>query len=248
MEGVISLLVFENLCHHFDNAVIFNQLSFTIDAPRVLITGANGSGKTTLLLLAAGLIKPKAGRVSFRGQDVLPPQAKRWIGISANKVELPVFMTVQELLQFQAQQFAGVFAGGPAAGLHAHRPDQHHDKTGQQQSEPIAADVTDWVGEFGLTPFLRTKVGDLSLGNAKKLSLILALQHQPQLLLLDEPSNGLDEQARAALLRVLTGYPGQVIVASHEPLSAGDLPMQHLPLATLVAGQAANLGQPGATA
>ena len=242
------MLVFENLYHHFDNAVIFNQLSFTIDAPRVLITGANGSGKTTLLLLAAGLIKPKAGRVSFRGQDVLPPQAKRWIGISANKVELPVFMTVQELLQFQAQQFAGVFAGGPAAGLHAYRPDQHHGKGHQQQSEPIAADVTDWVGEFGLTPFLRTKVGDLSLGNAKKLSLILALQHQPQLLLLDEPSNGLDEQARAALLRVLTDYPGQVIVASHEPLSAGDLPMQHLPLATLVAGQAANLGQPGATA
>ncbi|MFN6971541.1 MAG: ATP-binding cassette domain-containing protein [Rheinheimera sp.] len=242
------MLVFDHLCHHFDNAVIFHQLSFTIDAPRVLITGANGSGKTTLLLLAAGLIKPKAGRVSFRGQDVLQRQAKRWIGISANKVELPVFMTVQELLQFQAQQFAGVFAGGPAAGLNAHRPDLQHNKGSQQPSDRSAADVTDWVGEFGLTPFLRTKVGDLSLGNAKKLSLILALQHQPQLLLLDEPSNGLDEQARAALVRVLTDYPGQVIVASHEPLSAGDVPMLHLPLATLVSGQAANLSQPGTTA
>ena len=45
---------------------------------------------------------------------------------------------------------------------------------------------------------MRTKVGDLSLGNYKKLSLIMALQHQPQLLLLDEPSNGLDEHARGA--------------------------------------------------
>jgi ATPase subunit of ABC transporter with duplicated ATPase domains len=78
-------------------------------------------------------------------------------------------------------------------------------------------------------------VGDLSLGNYKKLSLIMALQHQPQLLLLDEPSNGLDEQARAVLTRVLTSYPGQVIVASHEALSAGDLPMQHMPLSGLVA-------------
>lgn len=202
------MLEFQKVCHHYDNAVIFRNLSFLIDAPRVLITGANGSGKTTLLLLAAGLIKPQAGHVRVNQQDVLQPQAKRRIGISANKVELPVFMTVQELLQFQALQFAS-----------------------DQQGETAA----DWTEEFGLTPFMRTKVGDLSLGNCKKLSLIMALQHQPQLLLLDEPSNGLDEQARAVLTRVLTHYPGQVIIASHEPLSAGDLPMLHLPLAELIA-------------
>ncbi len=202
------MLEFNQVCHHYDNAVIFRNLSFAIEAPRVLITGANGSGKTTLLLLAAGLIKPLAGHVSFKQQDVLQPPAKRLIGISANKVELPVFMTVQELLQFQALQFAGGQQGG----------------TG-----------TDWTEEFGLTPFMRTKVGDLSLGNSKKLSLIMALQHQPELLLLDEPSNGLDEQARTVLSRVLTSYPGQVIVASHETLSAGDLPMLHIPLADLIA-------------
>ena len=202
------MLEFQQVSHHYDHAVIFRNLSFLIDAPRVLITGANGSGKTTLLLLAAGLIKPLAGHVRFNQQAVLEPQAKRRIGISANKVELPVFMTVQELLQFQALQFAG-----------------------SQQGETAA----DWTEEFGLTPFMRTKVGDLSLGNYKKLSLIMALQHQPQLLLLDEPSNGLDEQSRAVLTRVLTHYPGQVIIASHEPLSAGDLPMLHLPLADLIA-------------
>lgn len=201
------MLEFQKVCHHYDHAVIFRNLSFLIDAPRVLITGANGSGKTTLLLLAAGLIKPLAGHVRFNQQAVLEPQAKRRIGISANKVELPVFMTVQELLQFQALQFAGSLQDETAA---------------------------DWTEEFGLTPFIRTKVGDLSLGNYKKLSLIMALQHQPQLLLLDEPSNGLDEQSRAVLTRVLTYYPGQVIIASHEPLSAGDLPMLHLPLAELI--------------
>lgn len=212
-EENAALLEFQQVCHHYDNAVIFRSLSFSVDAPRVLITGANGSGKTTLLLLAAGLIKPLAGKVYFQQQDVLQPPAKRRIGISANKVELPVFMTVQELMQFQALQFAGADQGETSA-------------------------TTDWITEFGLTPFMRTKVGDLSLGNYKKLSLIMALQHQPQLLLLDEPSNGLDEQARAALTRVLTDYPGQVIIASHEPLSAGDLPMVHLPLASLIAQSA----------
>jgi len=210
------LLVFEHICHHYDNAVIFRNLSFAIDAPRVLITGANGSGKTTLLLLAAGLLKPLAGHVHFQQQDVLLPQAKRRIGISANKVELPVFMTVQELLQFQALQFAGADQAGTSAA------------SGKSVT-------TDWVAEFGLTPFMRTKVGDLSLGNSKKLSLIMALQHQPQLLLLDEPSNGLDDHSRTVLTHVLTSYPGQVIVASHEPLSAGELPMLHLPLSSLIA-------------
>ena len=201
------MLVFDQICQHYHNAVIFSNLSFSIAAQRVLITGANGSGKTTLLLLAAGLIKPQRGQVNFKQQDVLQPQTKRLIGISANKVELPVFMTVQELLQFQAQQFAS--------------------------DNQIAAD---WTAEFGLAPFMHTKVGDLSLGNYKKLSLILALQHQPQLLLLDEPSNGLDEQARSVLIRLLSHYPGQVIVASHELLSTGDLPMQHIPLSSLLTG------------
>lgn len=223
------MLVFNQIYQHYDNAVIFRNLSFTIAAPQVLLTGANGSGKTTLLLLAAGLIKPKAGHVSFKQQDVLQPQTKRLIGISANKVELPVFMTVQELLQFQAQQFAGGDQGG-------------------KSQAGASGSAVDWTAEFGLTPFMRTKVGDLSLGNHKKLSLIMALQHQPQLLLLDEPSNGLDEQSRAVLSRVLMSYPGQVIVASHEPLSAGDLPMQHIPLANLLANSDAATFAHSATA
>lgn len=200
------MLVFNHICHHYDNQVIFRHLSFAIDAPRVLITGENGSGKTTLLFLAAGLLKPKAGQVQFKQQDVLQPQSKRLIGISANKIALPEFMTVQDMLQFQAQQFAG-------------------------NTQDRAA--VDWAAELGLTPFMRTKVGDLSLGNHKKLSLIMALQHQPQLLLLDEPSNGLDAEAKTVLNHVLESYPGQVIIASHEPLSAGDIPMQHLPLSSL---------------
>ncbi len=201
------MLVFNHVCHHYDNQEIFRNLSFVIDAPRVLITGGNGSGKTTLLLLAAGLLKPKAGQVQFKQQDVFQPKSKRLIGMSATKVALPEFMTVQDMLKFQAQQFA--------------------------EATPVRAAV-DWAAEFGLTPFLHTKVGDLSLGNYKKLSLIMALQHQPQLLLLDEPSNGLDAQAKTVLNRILESYPGQVIIASHEPLSTGDIPMQHLPLSSLI--------------
>lgn len=69
---------------------------------------------------------------------------------------------------------------------------------------------------LGLTPFLQTKVGDLSLGNYKKLSLLTALLHNPELLLLDEPTNGLDNDARDAMNTILNAFTGQLIIASHD--------------------------------
>ena len=67
---------------------------------------------------------------------------------------------------------------------------------------------------FGIQ--LNTRVSDLSLGNLKKISLLLALAHQPECLLLDEPTTGLDHSSRVWLLAYLDNYPGQIIVTSHE--------------------------------
>ena len=91
-----------------------------------------------------------------------------------------------------------------------------------------------WLEHFGLTPFLHTKVSDLSLGNAKKLSLITAIVHQPTLLLLDEPFNGLDEHSRAALSELLQQFTGQILIASHEPLTISGREITHLPVNALI--------------
>lgn len=86
---------------------------------------------------------------------------------------------------------------------------------------------------LGLTPFLQTKVTDLSLGNYKKLSLLTALLHQPELLLLDEPTNGLDDDARDAMNGILNNFSGQLIIASHDtalltvPIER-EIPMQQI--------------------
>lgn len=87
-----------------------------------------------------------------------------------------------------------------------------------------------WLGEFGLNPFLKTKVKDLSLGNYKKLSLLSAIMHKPALLLLDEPTNGLDKQARIALDKLFAEYPGQVIIASHDVLDDAKYFQRHIDL------------------
>lgn len=87
---------------------------------------------------------------------------------------------------------------------------------------------THLLEQLSLTPFLATKINELSLGNYKKLSLLTALIHQPRLLLLDEPFNGLDATTREELDHLLKVYQGQVIIASHEPTSFDGQTLTHL--------------------
>ena len=65
-----------------------------------MLTGANGSGKTTLLLIAAGILSPSQGVVSFNQQNVADIALRNQIGISASKVNLPGFFTATDMLAF----------------------------------------------------------------------------------------------------------------------------------------------------
>lgn len=191
--------MFENISHYYQNRCVFKDFTLKANEPRVLISGPNGSGKTTLLMLAAGLITPDAGKVSFNQELVLTTQSKAQIGISASKVALPGFLTVAELLDFHQRQF------NCESGEH-------------------------WLTQFDLKQYWHTKVDNLSLGNYKKLSLLTAVMHQPQLLLLDEPANGLDDKARLALDLLIRDYSGQVIIASHEAIAAEHQQVRHIQL------------------
>lgn len=193
------MLEFKNVSLGFKNLCLFNEFSLIVDEPRVLISGPNGSGKTTLLLMAAGLIQPDSGEISFKQQPVVNVNSKKSIGISASKVNLPGFFSVQELLDFHSRQFN-------------------------------CSVCEKWLEQFSLQDYLKTKVADLSLGNYKKLSLMTAIMHQPDLLLLDEPANGLDEKARVALNLLLSEYSGQVIIASHETLAEDHHQVRHIQL------------------
>lgn len=193
------MLVFENISQFYQQRCVFSDFSIEVSEPRVLISGPNGSGKTTLLMLAAGLITPDSGKVTFNQQSVLHVASKKLIGISASKVALPGFLSVAELLDFHIRQFA--------CELNEH-----------------------WIEQFSLRQYWHTKVANLSLGNYKKLSLMTAIMHQPQLLLLDEPANGLDDKARLALNLLLSEYPGQVVIASHEAMAAEHQQVRHIQL------------------
>ena len=205
--GSLRLLVFENISHYYQNRCVFNDFFLEVNEPRVLISGPNGSGKTTLLMLAAGLITPDVGKISFNQESVLTTQSKTQIGISASQVALPGFLTVAELLDFHKRQF---------------------------KCEP--SDY--WLTQFELKQYWHSKVENLSLGNYKKLSLLTAVMHQPQLLLLDEPANGLDDKARLALNLLISDYPGQVIIASHEAIAGEHKQVRHIQLQRSESGPA----------
>ncbi|NVK58323.1 MAG: ABC transporter ATP-binding protein [Alteromonadaceae bacterium] len=98
------------------------------------------------------------------------------------------------------------------------------------QSQYGCESAQQWVSAFGLSDYLFTLIQDLSLGNYKKLSLILAIMHQPALLLLDEPANGLDVRTREVLDQCIAEYAGQILIASHEPLNFAGQPVRHLHL------------------
>lgn len=128
--------------------------------------GLNGAGKTTTIRMLLGLIAPSAGRVTVLGEPVGPNGRGPW-GRVGHLVESPAAypeLTVRENLEI-------------ARRLHGLR-------------DRLA--TTRVIDQLGLTPYVDRRAGTLSLGNFQRLGLARALLHAPELLILDEPANGLD--------------------------------------------------------
>lgn len=154
--------------------------------------GPNGSGKTTTLRMLVGLIRPNAGSIEVLGEPYSWRDRQRLARTGA-LIETPAFYPY-----LSGRDNLRVFgATGPAAARS--RPDE----------------VLDAVG---LTDRARDKVRTYSLGMRQRLGIALALLSDPDLLLLDEPANGLDPAGIVAmreLLRYLTGQGKTVLVSSH---------------------------------
>ncbi|MDO5053086.1 MAG: ABC transporter ATP-binding protein [Pseudoclavibacter sp.] len=152
------------------------------------LLGPNGAGKTTLLSLVLGLRRPSEGRVRLFGGDPGDPRSRLRLGSTPQQSALPEVLRVSETLDFVAAHFPG------------------------------RADTDRVVEEFGLAPLLRRQCGALSGGQQRRVAVALAFVGSPELVLLDEPTAGLDVEGRAALwqaLRERNAAGCTLVVTSH---------------------------------
>lgn len=144
------------------------------------LVGPDGAGKTTTLRMLAGVLAPEGGSVTIAGCDVVhdPEGAKHHLSYMPQRFGLYDDLTVDENIRFYADVF------GVAPG-------------------PRAARAADLLAAAGLTGIGRRLAGQLSGGMKQKLGLVCALIHTPRVILLDEPTNGVDPVSRRDFWRIL---------------------------------------------
>jgi len=180
------------LSRKFSSKLALNQVSLKVKPGRVFgLVGANGAGKTTLIKHLLGRLKPESGSVRVFGFDPVndPVAVLGRIGYLSENRDLPAWMRVDELLRYTAAFYP-------------------------QWDMAYAEELR---RQFGLEP--RAKIKTLSRGENAKAGLLIALAYRPEMLLLDEPSSGLDPVVRRdileAIIRTVADEGRTVLFSSH---------------------------------
>jgi len=167
----------------------------------VTLFGKSGAGKTTLLRMLAALLPPDAGTVAVAGRNVLRERSavKELIGYMPQRFGLYQDLTVAENLDF----FMDIY--GITGAERRRRRDRY-------------------LGFSNLLPFTDRRAGDLSGGMKQKLGLACVLVHEPQVLILDEPTNGVDPVSRQEFWQILAEMKqaGMTILVSTAYLDEGE--------------------------
>jgi ABC-type multidrug transport system ATPase subunit len=181
-----------NVTRRFGDKVALDNVSFRVPTGSVVgLVGENGAGKTTLIKHILGLLKAQSGSVRVFGLDPVadPVGVLARVGYLSEDPDMPGWMRVRELIRYVA----------------AFYPTWDHEYAERLRRE------------FGLDP--NTKIKHLSKGQRARAGLLVALAYKPELLLLDEPSSGLDPIVRrdilGAIVRTIADEGRTVLFSSH---------------------------------
>jgi ABC-2 type transport system ATP-binding protein len=189
------LVAVEDVTKRYAQRVAVEKLTLGLRTGEVLgLVGANGGGKTTTLRILAGILKPDTGHGHVLGFDLVAEAGKlrERVGYMSQRLSLYADLSVFENLRFRAQVYG------------SNRP-------------RAAAEAA--IDDFELTEFARSAAGRLSGGWARRLQLAAALIHSPRLILLDEPTAGLDPVSRHEVWQRIGRLAAQgagIIVSTHD--------------------------------
>jgi branched-chain amino acid transport system ATP-binding protein len=192
----VALLEVRDLARHFGGIVALRGVDLDVeDGTTVGLVGPNGAGKTTLFDCVSGVIRPDRGEIRFAGLrvDRWPVHRRARLGIGRTFQRLQLFggLTPREHLVVAAR---------------ARRGDGRLWKDLLNRGQPSASELDladDLLGELGLWDLRDAPIESLSLGQGRLVELGRALVGEPRLLLLDEPSSGLDSRETAGIAAVL---------------------------------------------
>lgn len=173
-----NMVLMDQVTRRFDSFIAVDQLQFSMRPGELVgLLGPNGAGKTTAVKMLMGMLRPSSGSVQIFGKDAFQERAiiQEQVGYLPDEPSFQPHLRGIELLEFVAR----------VRGLNKEVLDAHLDSVGK------ALGLYEELGEFAV---------NLSKGNRKKLSFLLATIHRPRLLIMDEPTNGLDPVVTRAFL------------------------------------------------
>ena len=191
-----AAVLIQNLQKRYGSVEAVKDISFQVEPGEIFgLLGPNGAGKTTTIRCLCTLTTPDAGKVEVSGISAVdqPRAARRRLGYVAQEVALDKVLTGRELLQLQAALY--------------HLP-----------SHVAKKRIEEVIGILGLEEYADKKTGTYSGGLRRRIDLAAGLLHQPDVLVLDEPTVGLDIESRVVvwdLLRKLREAGTTVLITSH---------------------------------
>ena len=189
------MIVFDRVCKRYGAHQALQDISFTVPKGQILgLLGQNGAGKTTAMNILTGCLAPSSGAVSVGGFDILtsPRQAKRLIGYLPEQAPLYDEMTVRAYLRFSCE-------------------------LKEVEKKYIADHVEKVAGRTGLSDTLDRKIGNLSKGYRQRVGFAQALCGSPEVVILDEPTTGLDPRQNSEMRTLVKSLAGEhtVLFSSH---------------------------------
>lgn len=197
------MIVAHQLNQHFGRVVALDGVSFRIERGEVVaLMGPSGAGKTTLLRILSTYMAPSSGTVTIGARDTVREslEVRRMIGYLPEREPVYPELRVSEYLAFRAR----------LRGIH-----------GRARRKRIR----EWVSRLGLAGLESALMGRLAKGEARRVLLADCLVGEPEVLLLDEPTIGLDPWNAEAIRQVLAALAGErtVVMSTHDAEEAGRL-------------------------